>query len=122
MRTWIVVGVAVALAAATFQGGRFVGDLEGSSRSAKALQVQGDKIQELSASNAQLLLGMAAQNQSIAVAEAQAEGAKQVQAEAQKRADAAGELSKTRMAKIEKALQDASRAGEVLARYWEIRQ
>ncbi|WP_313453278.1 hypothetical protein [Stutzerimonas nitrititolerans] len=122
MRTWIVVAVAVALAAAIFQGGRFVGDLEGSSRSAQALQAQGDKIQELSASNAQLLLGIAAQNQSIAVAEAQAEGAKQVQAEAQKRADAAGELSRTRMAKIEKALQDASTAGEVLARYWEIRQ
>lgn len=122
MRTWIAVALIVLALATAAKGGHMLGYLEGRAESFQELKERGDTIQGLTASNAQLLLGIAAQNQAVAVAEAQTEGAKQVQLEAQKRAEVAAQLSESRMSKIDKALKDASTAGEVLARYWEIRQ
>lgn len=122
MRNLIIGVVAIGALVAAFAAGDHVGNLQGRVDAAEEIKALTGQVQTLTASNAQLLLGVAAQNQAVAVAEAQAEGAKLVQAEAQKRADEAGKLSENRLKRLDKALESAKTADDVLNRYWEIRQ
>lgn len=122
MKAWIFAGLAAVALVVVFMAGHKVGTLEGTVASVKELKERGDTIQELSASNAQLLLGIAAQNKAVAVAEAKAESAKETTKVAQAYAAEMSKLSESRMNKIEKALKDAKTVGEVLSRYWELRQ
>lgn len=122
MKVWGWIAVAALLLGLAGAAGERVGRWHGQAEGAEKAREDAALILSLTTSNATLLLGIAAQNQAVAVAEAQAEGAKQVQAEAQKRADDAAQLSQSRLNKLDKALQGATSAGEVLNRYWEIRQ
>lgn len=122
MKAWLLAGLAAAVLAVVFLAGMEVGKLEGTVASVKELKDRGDTIQALAASNSQLLLGIAAQNQAVAVAEAKADSAKETTRVAQAYAADMAKLSESRMSKIEKALKDAKTVGEVLSRYWELRQ
>lgn len=122
MKAWLLGGLAAAVLAVVFLAGMKIGNLEGRVESVQELKDRGDQIQALTASNGQLLLGIAAQNKAVAVAEAQAESAKETTRVAQAYAADMAKLSESRMNKIEKALKDAKTVGEVLSRYWELRQ
>lgn len=123
-----IVWALVALLAAALIGHK-IGHWRAVAEGAEAAQeaaadalIAAGKIQAQTETIGELRLQIADQNKSIAVAQAQADGARQVQEEAKLRADEAAKLSQSRLAKIDKALEGAKTAGDVLARYWEIRQ
>lgn len=65
---------------------------------------------------------IAEQNHALEMVNAKAETAAAVQREAQKRADDLAVFSRSRMDKLERSVMEATTAGEVLRRYWELRQ
>ena len=129
IKSWGIVAVLLAIIAASVFGGQELGYWRASAGYAtkveefnKQAKQQTDQILGLSGQNATLLLGIAANNKAVAVAEAKTESAEAARVQAQKHADDMAALSDSRLAKIDKALKDAKTVGEVLSRYWEIRQ
>lgn len=114
--------VAASALAASYHFGGQHGELVGRAASLETIKTLNEEKAALAASNSTLLLGIAAQNQAVAVAEAQAEGAKAVQLEAQKRADQQKSASDKRIKTLEKALAEAETADDALNSYWEIRK
>lgn len=122
IKTWGGIALALALLVGAGLVGQKIGHWQGQAEAATKASEDATLILSLSGSNAQLLLGIAAQNAAVAVAEAQAESAKATTKLAEAYAADMAKLSESRMNKIEKALKDAKTVGEVLSRYWELRQ
>lgn len=122
MRAWGWFAVAIVVAALVAAAGERVGRWHGKAEAAQKASDDAAQILSLTASNATLRLSIADQNKAVAVAEAQAESARATTKVAEAYAADMAKLSESRMTKIEKALKDAKTVGEVLSRYWELRQ
>lgn len=122
IKSWIAIGATLAVIALSVFAGLKIGHWQASAEYAKTAKADAATILSLSGQNSQLLLGIAANNKAVAVAEAKTESAEAARVQAQKHADDMASLSESRLAKIDKALKDAKTVGEVLSRYWELRQ
>lgn len=122
IKSWIGIGATIAVIALSVFAGQKIGHWQASAEYEVTAKADAEQILTLSGQNAQLLLGIAANNQAVAVAEAKTESAQAAVAQAQKYADGQAVLSASRMNNIEKALKDAKTVGEVLSRYWELRE
>lgn len=110
------------LALASVMLGEQVGHWRGQAEAAAGQQEAADTIQKLQTNNADLRLAIASQNTAVAVADARAKGAQDAAQQAQAYAATLAQMSESRLKKIDQALKDAKTVGEVLSRYWELRQ
>lgn len=76
----------------------------------------------LTKENTDLRAAVEKQNSAVELMEVKTAGFKAVRDEAQKRADDLSQISKSRMDKLDKAMAELKTAGDVLGKYWELRQ
>lgn len=76
----------------------------------------------LTKENTDLRAAIAKQNSAVELMEARTDGIKAARDEAQKRADDLAQFSRSRLEKLDRAMEELKTAGEVLGKYWELRQ
>ena len=121
--------VALLMLAASAAGGFVVGEWRGQAATAdkvelaraEATAATKDKERaELALHDLQLKVADA--NKALAVAEAQTKAAEQMQEQAKQHADDLAQFSKSRLDKLAAAVASATGCGEVLGKYWELKQ
>ncbi len=113
---------ALALCALAAGGGATVGTWRAEAACAEATQGLRDEIATLTDRKHALELAIAEQNKGVAVAEAQTQAALAAKDKAQQHAADLAAFSASRMAKLEKAVTEATSCEAVLKNYWELRQ
>ena len=120
IRLYVLAGAFLAVAAAAGAAGFAAGSWCAESGHAAELRKHAAKVEALNGEITDLRASIAVQNEAVAVAAAKTEAAEQAKAQAEKHAQDLAALSASRLAKLEQAVRDATTAGEVLQRYWEM--
>lgn len=120
IRLYVLACAFLVVSAASGAAGFSVGAWRAESGHAAELRDHAAKVEALNAEITDLRASIAVQNEAVAVAVAKTEAAEKAQAQAEKHAQDLAALSASRLAKLEQAVRDATTAGEVLQRYWEL--
>lgn len=120
LRLLAIACAVLALVAVGFSAGVTTATWRADAELARAKADHLAEVRRIEQLQAELEARVAEQNKAVEVMAARAEGAEQARRQAEQRAAEEAQRSATRLARLEQAVKEASTAGEVLLRYWEL--